>query len=251
MIITFAEKTVEKKDKFEILLETLLNKLKSNDKESKKGEKKVFGNKVDGSFAVIVDDKFFTELLLKKAVENGLTIPPRGGVDIGDTLIFGVNKQYDVLPVYTGKDHSQIVRLFEEGIEPVYKVSKLEDRIKIKEALEKMGKRKKELLEKKAKKLLNGELPLLPTYATLIAEELGVELIANKRHKKLLKQQEEESTTTRVVGKRLLGEFDTSEGALTIHNHANGDHVLVSQNFIKVGYKFIPIKDNNSVYISV
>lgn len=250
MIISFAEKTVEKKDKFEVLLETILNKLKNSDKESKKGEekKKEIGNKIDGSFAVVVDDRIFTDLLLKKAVENGLTMPPEGGVDIGDTLVFGVNKQYDVFPVYTSTDKKQITRLFNEGIYPVYRVSELKDRIKIKEALEKMGKEKKRLLTKQAKGLLSGEVPLIPTYATLKAEELGTVLISEKRSKKLLGK---ETTAEVVGGRRLLGEFDTSGGALTIHNYANGDHVLISQNFIKVGYKFIPIKSNNSIYISV
>ena len=191
----------------------------------KKEVKKVDRNEVDGSFVVrITDDGNFPELaqrLVDYASKNGLTIDP--GVrklQVEDGLSFGAGLDYDVKRVKGIHD------AYQQKLEPIYQLCK--DFEKILQAVKEMAAEKTSLSNDLKKSWATGKRAFIPTYNSLKREVVGGKLVDKKRTKSFEKE------CDKVVTPK-----------------SNIDRITVSQNFIKVGYDFIPINDNDLVYLSV
>jgi hypothetical protein len=188
--------------------------------------KKAIRNEVDGSFVVrIVNKNTFPELaqrLLDYAAKLHLTVNPElSKVKVDEAILFGGRNNFDVNRV---KDACEG---FNGQMLPIYHLDR--DFEIILDALRELASEKDELSLERGISLATGERAFVPTYNELKREKVGGKLVDKKRNEYFNIELDKE-------GKKL---------------QRPAEHVRISTNFIKVGYDFIPINDNDSVYIYV
>lgn len=192
-------------------------------------------NKIDGSFIVTLDVlPIFGERLvadiLKLADKEGLTISPNviTEVYIGTSLVFGCSEYYDVVVADTSNMNG-ITKAFNEGLFPVFRLST--DLSKIKTSIIEMGKEYRKLVNDDLRNVFTANKPITPTYATLKGATINRKLVEEKKHEALVK------------------EYSSPRKVLRENNDSL--RIVVTNDFIKIGYNFIPINDNQTVHISV
>lgn len=239
-------------DLFDILAKELgltVEKNKPQKKESK------LRNKVNGSFAVRLDEIEFPELaqrVLNYAASKGLTIAGDGSARAGlfggitnarvnDTLTFGGNLKFDVNFVKTHKKEG-IDKMYEDGF-PLSTVYSLTLEFpKIIAAIDEMAAEKKELSNKLKNEYIIGERSILPTYYELKQAEVGTKLVKKESIKVVNKEIDDFVDAS--------GIFDDSIRCTAKTTTVN-EKITVGFNFIQVGDNFIPVNDNQRVRLYV
>ncbi len=189
-----------------------------------KKEEKSLRNKVDGSFVVIASDLDYAQALIAKAQANNLTVSGDStckvgkglgsikNIEKGNLISFGTSERFDI---------NWIARrsyAYENGLVPVYDIVK--DWITIQKALAEFSADKKEKVTKYLDDLKKSIRPEVPTYRTLRLMEEGKKVVTEKKQD-VISKFEGKTTSQKVVG------------------------VMPGSNFIKVGYKIIPVKQVN------
>jgi hypothetical protein len=196
------------------------------EKEVEQPKKKSLRNEVDGSFVVTISEKYFPELaqrLIDLAAKYDLTINPNvKKLRVGEALSFGSGLDYDVNRVKDAHEG------YKGKLLPIYGLER--DFETIIKAVKEMATEKASLRRKRGMDLVSGKRSFTPTYNELKREEVGGKEVDKKRETWFSKEVKEETK-----------KIDSSKF----------DRITVSTNFIKVGYDFIPINDNDLVYISV
>ena len=242
--VTQPTKSVNKdKSIFEAMFTAMLDIIASENK-SKKEVKKPFHNEEDGSFLISVDTyyakRYLIPRLIRVAKSSNLTVDDLTKVRVGDTITVGVGERFDVSWAPTSSDEEgrpngvgrkTARQMVENGEGPIHNLSETFE--KISKALTEMGEAKTLMLELRGLEILSGMRPLIPTFAALLAEKIGRQ---NRDEKK--------------AERKVLVNKDNNKGCVTIDTD-DGKHTLITQQFVKVGYKIIPIGRNNTVVVSV
>ena len=184
--------------------------------------KKKIRDNVDGRFVAVVTSTSALEeaqKIVTLALKLKLTVDPQVGYLLpGEGLLFSGSLKYDVTKIRK-EDNAKSLNFCVYDIESDYDV--------VKKAVKELAEENEKLQLQLGKEYVTGQRSIIPTYYELKINKEGEKLLDKKRRDKGVKQ------------------FTTKTECLC------REDITISQNFIKVGLVFIPIKDNDVVHIYV
>lgn len=207
-------------------------------------------NSVDGSFAVDFTSTPRVKELVRYAYSLGLTVQGDGTCRkisasddineaiLGDTLLFGTvrARKFDIIYIPTSKIrggvselYGELARVAKEG--PIYdSISDFDD---IKAAIRELAKEKAKLTNEYCRSLANDDLPLAPTFSELKSQEIGRKHAAEFK----MKSADQKRETT-------WKDRACTSDLLIRRNNGEVLEVNVQNDFVQIGYNFIPVYEN-------